>query len=36
MMLVGIGEPGNPTSAVVIYSALAGVVVFIYVAVLAY
>jgi hypothetical protein len=36
MMLVGIGEPGNPTSAVVIYSALAGVVVFIYIAVLAY
>jgi hypothetical protein len=34
-MLVGIGEPGNPTSAVVIYAVLAGVVVLIYLAVLA-
>ncbi|CEL09328.1 hypothetical protein ASPCAL12466 [Aspergillus calidoustus] len=34
-MLVGIGEPGSPTSAVVIYSVLAGVVVLIYIAVLA-
>ncbi|KAL2847493.1 hypothetical protein BJY01DRAFT_212446 [Aspergillus pseudoustus] len=34
IMLVGIGEPGNPKTVVVVYSALAGVVVLIYIAIL--
>ncbi|KAL3482553.1 hypothetical protein BJX62DRAFT_221475 [Aspergillus germanicus] len=34
ILLVGIGEPGNPTAVVVIYSVLAGVIVLIYIGVL--